>query len=100
MGMAQVTWRAPDALVERVQHVAEAEGISMNEFLSRVLALASDSDESDPLAARLRGRLRAAGMLAGGEPAHPRPDADALAKARRAAGAGTPLSDVVSGMRE
>jgi hypothetical protein len=98
--MAQVTWRAPDALIERVQHVAAAEGISMNEFLSRVLALASDSDETDPLAAKLRSRLRAAGMLASGDPAHSRPDADALAKARKAAGSGTPLSDVVSSMRE
>lgn len=77
-----------------------AEGVSMNEFLSRVLALATDSDESDPMAVRLRSRLRAAGMLAEGTASHPRPDADAVARARKAAGSGTPLSEVVSSMRE
>ncbi|WP_308466066.1 hypothetical protein [Rathayibacter soli] len=97
--MSQVTWRAPDALVKRVQHLAGAEGLSMNEFLTRVLTLASDADETDPLAVRLRNRLRSAGMLADGSTTATRPSADALARARAAAGAGIPLSEVVSTLR-
>lgn len=97
--MAQITWRAPDSLVERVQLLARAEGISMNEFLSRVLTLATDSDENDPLAVRLRDRLRAAGMLADGVPPGVRPSAEAVTRARSAAGRGTPVSEVVSTLR-
>ena len=55
---------APDPLVEPVQHLAAAEGTSMNAFPNRVLTLATDSDGNDPPGVWLRGRLRAAGMLA------------------------------------
>ncbi|TFC17385.1 transcriptional regulator [Cryobacterium algoritolerans] len=98
--MGQVTWRAPEALIERVQHLAAAEGVSMNAFLSRVLTLATESDESDPLVLRLRNRLRAAGMLAEGAPTGPRPSKTDFARARAAAGEGIALSDVVTGLRE
>lgn len=36
----------------------------MNAFPNRVLTLATDSDGNDPPGVWLRGRLRAAGMLA------------------------------------
>ena len=98
--MGQVTWRAPDALVERVQHLAAAEGTSMNEFLNRVLTLATDSNENDPAAVRLRNRLRASGMLAQSGVATDPPSSDVLDRARAAAGQGVPLSEVVSNMRK
>ena len=71
----------------------------MNEFLSRVPGIAVATDESDPAAVRLRGRLRAAAMLAVGTTLPERPDAEALAGARAAAGRGQPLSDIVSNQR-
>lgn len=99
--MGQVTWRAPDELVRRIQNLAHAEGTSMNELINRVLTLATDSDEVDPHSVRLRTRLRAAGMLADGSSARgTRPASVELARARVAAGEGVPLSDVVSTMRE
>lgn len=97
--MGQVTWWAPDALVARVQHLAAAEGASMNEFVNRVLTLATDSDENDPVAVRLRNRLRAAGMPAHSAAVADPPSPDALARARAAAGEGVPLSEVVANMR-
>ena len=96
--MAQVTWRANDDLVRRVQTVAAAEGLSMNELITRVLSLATDSDERDPAAVRLRERLRAAGMLASWSESEP-PDAANLERARAAAGTGTPLADIVTAQR-
>ena len=99
--MGQVTWRAPDDLIRRAQSLAAADGISMNEFLSRVLTLATNSDEDDAPAVRLRNRLKAAGLLAGGDGAVPsRPSAEALTRARRAAGRGTSVAQVVSEMRQ
>jgi hypothetical protein len=100
VSMAQVTWRANDDLVRRVQTVAAAEGLSMNELMTRVLSLATDSDERDPAAVRLRERLRAAGMLASWTTEPPEaPDAADLERARAAAGAGTALADIVSAQR-
>ncbi|WP_211195973.1 hypothetical protein [Agromyces sp. H66] len=98
--MAQVTWRANDDLVRRVQAVAASEGLSMNELMTRVLSIATDSDERDPAAVRLRERLRAAGMLASWAPTSPAPpDAADLDRARAAAGTGTKLADIVSAQR-
>lgn len=98
--MAQVTWRATDELVRRVQAVAAAEGLSMNELMTRVLAIATDSDDRDPAAVRLRERLRAAGMLTSWAPTtREPPDGADLERARAAAGTGTPLADIVSGQR-
>lgn len=98
--MAQVTWRTSGPLIERVQNLAAAQGVSMNEFLTRVLTIATDSDEADPLAVRLRDRLRAAGVLAEGTAMAGRPGERELAQAKAAAGTGVALSDVVSSLRE
>jgi len=97
--MAQVTWRANDDLVRRVQAVAASEGLSMNELITRVLSLATGSDERDPAAVRLRERLRAAGMLASWSASTEPPDAADLDRARAAAGAGTALADIVTAQR-
>ncbi len=94
--MAQVTWRTPDELLERVRHAATSSGRSVNEWITRVLDAATDPDLSGSDADRVRERLARAGLLA--EPSGmrvTRPDPQALEDARQAAGHGTPLSDLV-----
>lgn len=67
----------------------------MNEYLTQVLDAATDPDLAGDDAARVRERLRRAGLLAAaGEPRN-RPDPAALARARAAAGRGTPPSELV-----
>lgn len=95
--MAQVTWRAPDELVERVRHSARAAGRSMNDYLTAVLDAATDPDLTGDLADRVRDRLALAGLLVAtraGQRA--RPSRRAVAAARARAGGGTPLADLVT----
>lgn len=101
--MSQVTWRASDELVERVRRAAASEGRSLNEYLTRLARAATDPDLADSELERLRERLLRAGLLTLPEHDHrarKRPDRKALARARRAAGRGTPLSDLVAEDRE
>jgi hypothetical protein len=96
---AQVSWRAPDELVERVRRAAEREGRSMNEYLTRVLDAATNPDYAADARARTRERLARAGLLADtGPPRKSRPDPEAVAEAGREAAQGGPpwLSDLVS----
>jgi hypothetical protein len=98
--MAQMTWRTTEELLERVRRQAEARGRSLNEWVTTVLAAASDPSYAGDQAQQLRERLTRAGIL--DEPAGTRarrPDAKRVAQARRAAGQGTPLSDIVSSSR-
>ncbi len=93
--MAQVTWRTTDALAARVRHAAGQRGMSINEFVTRVLDAATDPELIDDESLRVRERLAAAGLLAPPGPPRPRPSPDDLAGARRRAGQGHPLSDLV-----
>lgn len=71
----------------------------MNEWITRLVTTAFADDEADPPGARLRARLRAAGLLAPDNAARPPAQAvpaDRLAAARKAAGQGTSLSDLVA----
>lgn len=94
--MAQVSWRAPDELVDRVRIAAAAQNRSVNEYLTRLAEAATDPDLAGDEATRTRERLARAGLLVPPGPPRPRPDPEALAAARAAAGAGTPLSDLVA----
>lgn len=95
--MAQVTWRASADLVDRVRDEAARQGRSLNDYLTRLAEAATDPDLADSDQQRLRERLAQAGLLAPTSgPAHRRPDPAAVARARRRAGRGTPLSDLVS----
>ncbi|NMO89802.1 Arc family DNA-binding protein [Actinomycetospora sp. TBRC 11914] len=95
--MAQVSWRAPDELVAQVKAVAEREGRSLNEYLTRVLTAVVDPDTADDEMAGLRERLARAGVLAPPTPAVVGPDPIAVAEARReVAGSGVSMSDLVS----
>lgn len=98
--MAQVTWRAPDELVARVRRAANQRGSSINEFVTRVLDAATDPELTDDESLRVRERLAAAGLLAPVGPPRPRPPGDDLAGARRRAGQGHRLADVVRDDRE
>lgn len=94
--MTQVTWRAPDELVRRVQEVAAQQGHSMNEFLTRVLDAATNPDLAGSDAERVRERLTRAGLLAPAGIPRSRPAPDDVARARAAASSGTHLSEVVA----
>lgn len=94
--MAQMTWRPSDELLRRVRRAAERQGRSMNDYVSAVLDVATDPDLAGSEAERLRERLDRAGLLAASGPPRGRPSRADIARARAAAGRGTPLSDLVS----
>lgn len=93
--MAQMTWRTTEELLERVRRQAVAQGRSLNEWVTLVLDAATDPDLAGTEADRVRERLANAGLLASTGPARRRPSAAKMARARAAAGRGTPLSDLV-----
>ena len=97
--MAQMTWRADEELLEHVRASAAQAGQSMNEFVTTAMRTMTDPDFSAPGAERLRERLARAGLLVRRGAPVPRPDPAAVAAARREAGAGTALSDIVSAGR-
>lgn len=75
----------------------------MNEFLTLVLDAATNPDLAGSDAVRVRVRVRErlalAGLLAPPGIPRSRPAPGDVARAREAAGRGTPLSDIVSGDR-
>lgn len=99
--MAQLTIRVPDALAEDVKAAARSAHRSVNAWVAGVLTAAVDPEFESDEADRLRAKLRRAGLLV--EPPAPDgevPTATALARARRAAGQGRPLSEhVIEGRR-
>lgn len=94
--MQQITWRAPDALAASLKTQASHLQMSMNEYLTRIVQAATDPALAESLVEEIRARLRLAGLLAEA-PAPPAamPDAETAAAARRRAGSGTSLSDIV-----
>lgn len=94
--MTQVSWRAPDELVERVRVAAKQRGRSVNDFMSSVLDAATNPALAGSEAERVRERIAAAGLLAETRPRPGRPDPAQVAAARGRAGQGTPLSDIVT----
>jgi hypothetical protein len=99
--MAQLTIRLDDALVAQVKSHARASGRSVNSWVVALLSAAVDPELAGSEALRTRERLARAGLLvvpAGRAPAAP--DPKRLAQARRAAGRGTPLAELVSEGRD
>jgi len=94
--MSQVTWRAPDELVERVRQAAVRKGYSVNEYLTQLARAATDPGLASSDMERLRERLAQAGLLAESESRRQRPDRNAVARARRRSGRGTPLADLAT----
>lgn len=98
--MSQVTWRAPDELVEQVRQVAARQGRSLNDYLTRLAQAAVDPELAGDDVERLRERLARAGLVVAPGPKRRRPDRNAVANASRRAGSGTPLSDLIERERE
>ena len=99
--MAQLTIRLKDELAKEIKDHAAAAGRSANACVVSVLSAAVDPDLEGSDIERTRARLARAGLLAiptGDAP--PRPDPETLRRARKAAGKGTPLSDLVSSGRD
>jgi plasmid stability protein len=101
--MIQMTLRLPDELAARLKQTAQAHGSSLNRYACAVLAAAVDPELAGDEATRIRERLDRAGLLAS-RPATKRrarrPDRDAVARARAAAGQGRPLADLVGEDRD
>ncbi len=94
--MQQITWRAPDELAASLRAQASHLQMSMNEYLTRIVQAATDPAFAESLVEEIRARLRLAGLLAeSSAPPATIPDPETAAAARRRAGSGTPLSDIV-----
>lgn len=97
--MAQLSVRISDDLAERVRVVAATSGRSVNAYVTAVLDAATDPDTAEDTRQRTRERLARAGLLVEVEPGpEPPPEAE-VSEARRAAGRGKPLSEIVSEQR-
>lgn len=95
-----MTWRATEELLGRVRLQAEQQGRSLNEWVTTVLAAASDPSYASTDAERVRERLARAGLLeAASTTGRRRPDRKRLAAARAAASGGAPLSELVTDTR-
>jgi hypothetical protein len=94
--MDQMTWRAPTDLIERVRRAAQRQHRSMNDYVTAVLDAATDPHLAGDEAERLRERLDLAGLLAEPGERRRRPPREQAASARRRAGQGTALSELVS----
>ena len=98
---AQLTVRADPDLIERVRLAAQRAGRSMNEQVVFILDAATNPDHAGDEASRLRERLIRAGLAIEVTPKYgARPDPARIAEARRHAGRGTQLSDLVSADRD
>lgn len=95
--MRQLTLRIPDELSEALKEESARRSTSVNRLARAVLEAAVNPDLEDDESAQLRVRLRRAGLLADipSRRANP-PDMGRLEAARRAAGQGKPLSELVS----
>lgn len=97
--MAQLTIRLDEQLAREVKARAADLGYSLNGWVVALLGAAVNPDLEDSQTARTRARLERAGLLARAQE-HPRsaapPDRTRVAHARKAAGAGTSLSDLVA----
>ena len=94
--MAQMTWRTSVELLKRVRRLARDRGRSVNGWVTAVLFAATDPTYAADEAQRVRERLSVAGLYDPSDAGQQRRPSDAeVARARAAAGRGTPLSTLV-----
>ncbi|MBE1456253.1 hypothetical protein H4W79_000467 [Nocardiopsis terrae] len=98
--MSQMTWRAEEELMRRVKCSAERRGVSLNEYVTRVMRAVTDPDLEGDEARAVRAKLAQAGLLDSSGTQRSRPSREAVERARRAAGGGTQLEDLVAEGRE
>jgi hypothetical protein len=95
--MKQVTLRMDDRLANFLKQAAAARSESVNSYVQAVLTAAVDPKYAGDEAAQLRERLSRAGLLEVPTPvSYPAPDEAALARARRRAGRGRPISSLIA----
>lgn len=96
--MQQFSVRLPDDQGDAVRRLAAARGRSVNQTFSDLVAAATDPATAADEAGALRERLDRAGLAfdAAALPDAAPPSPDALARARAAAGRGTPLAEIVA----
>lgn len=98
--MAQITLRVDDELAHDIRDAAQRTGRSVNAWLAFVARAATDPEMEGDEVTRLRERLRRAGLLSENVPYDGPPvDQEEFERARKAAGTGTPLSEMVSWAR-
>lgn len=95
-----MTWRAEEELMRRVKCSAERRGVSLNEYVTRVMRAVTDPDLEDDEARAVRAKLAQAGLLDSSGTPRSRPSREAVEKARRAASGGTAMEDLVAEGRE
>jgi len=95
----QMSLRLTDELASQVRSHAKRSGRSVNGWIVLVLSAAVDPDLAGSEAERTRERLARAGLLAPSSGKGRRPDHQAVARARTAAGKGTSLSALVTDSR-
>jgi len=97
--MHQFTLRLSDELARQLKRAAADHGRSVNAYCQAVLEAATDPAYAGADADKLRERLARAGLLA--PPGRPRrrPARAEVERARRAAGRGRPLADIVAADR-
>lgn len=95
-----MTWRAEEELMRRVKCSAERRGVSLNEYVTRVMRAVTDPDLEDDEARVVRAKLAQAGLLDSSGTSRSRPSREAVEKARRAASGGTSMEDLVAEGRE
>ena len=95
-----MTWRTEEELMRKAKCSAERLGVSLNEYVTRLVRAANDPDLEDDETRAVRAKLAQAGLLDVSGAPRSRPSREAVEKARRAAGAGTPLEDLVAEGRE
>lgn len=96
--MSQLTLRVSEDLAENLKLAASSREMSLNGYVAAVLAAAIDPDLGETEMDRLRGRLARAGLLESrpGGKVRDRPDRERVEAARRRAGEGVPLADLVA----
>jgi hypothetical protein len=95
--MRQLTLRVPEALAEQLKLAASDHEDSVNGYAVKILSAAVDPDLAGDEITGLKERLQRAGLLLTPESVPTdRSSAQALRRARAAAGRGRPLSDFVA----
>lgn len=94
--MANVTLRVPDEVWDDVKAAARRRSQSANQYVTDVLIAITDPSSAGDDRGRLRERLARAGLLEEPAATSVRPAAGEIDAARRRAGRGTPLSDLVA----
>jgi plasmid stability protein len=96
MAHATLTIRVPPELADRLRSTAAQRGESLNAYATAVLGAAVDPELAGTELERVRERLARAGLLAPASGTAKPPDAERVARARRAASQGRRLSDLVA----